>query len=100
MPVVINSAIQAQISTLPSADQQRLASLLKQLSNNSRVVPENMSRLADQENLWSARITRNLRAIFRIYGDDVELLAVARPHQLGNYLRRKPANAHSPRHDS
>lgn len=100
MPVIINSAIQAQISTLPPADQRRLASLLTRLSNNSQAVLKNMNRLAGQENLWSTRITHDLQAVFRIYGENVELLAIARPNQLGSYLRKELANAHSPRHHS
>jgi Txe/YoeB family toxin of Txe-Axe toxin-antitoxin module len=100
MTIFINSAIQAQISTLPVADQTRIASVLHQLENTPRRIPENVHRLIGQNDLWSARITRNLRAIFRITDDDIYLLAIARPQQVDHYLRNELADADSRRHHS
>jgi mRNA-degrading endonuclease RelE of RelBE toxin-antitoxin system len=91
MEVHVNSAIRAQLSTLPDSDQAKTESVLQKLRQG---LPRTASirRLRENGNLWEVRITSRLRALLRIESDHVEVLAVARPDQLQRYWRRELAS--------
>jgi mRNA-degrading endonuclease RelE of RelBE toxin-antitoxin system len=88
MEVHVNSAIRAQLSTLPDSDQAKTESILQKLTQGLPRTP-NIRRLRGNGDLWELRITSRLRALLRIENDRVEVLAVARPDQLQRYWRRE-----------
>jgi mRNA-degrading endonuclease RelE of RelBE toxin-antitoxin system len=85
MEILANSAIQAQLSTMPEADQDRVDSMLQRLAQHPESVRDHLRRRDD--NLWEFRITSRLLALVRIEKDRIELLAVARPDQLDLYRK-------------
>jgi hypothetical protein len=85
--ILANTAIKAQLSTLPESDQNIVDSMLKKLAQDSRSVASNLSKVSTGKNLWELQITSHLRALVRIDEDRIEVLAVARPDQLKRYWR-------------
>ena len=85
MEILVNSAIEAQLSTMPAADQDRVDSMLQRLAQQPESVRDHRRRRDD--NLWEFRITSRLLALVRIEKDRIELLALARPDQLDFYRK-------------
>jgi hypothetical protein len=85
--ILANTAIKAQLSTLPESDQNSVDSMLKKLAQDTRSVQSNLSKVSTGKNLWELQITSHLRALVRIDEDQIEILAVARPDQLKRYWR-------------
>jgi mRNA-degrading endonuclease RelE of RelBE toxin-antitoxin system len=92
MEVSANTAIQAQLSTLPASDQDRVDSMLKMLAQNPESMATHLKRLTPEKNLWEFRITSRLRALVRIGNERIEILAIARPDQLDQYRRTDSAS--------
>ncbi len=89
--ILVNSAIKAQLSTLPEAEQIQTDAMLQRLGQDFPGLP-NLKRLRAASNLWELRISSRLRALVRIENDRANVLAVARPDQLQRYWRRELAS--------
>ena len=85
MEVSANSAIKAQLSTLPESDQDRVDSMLKTLAQDPQSLADHLRQVPGDNNLWEVRITSRLRALVRIENNRIEILAIARPDQLDRY---------------
>lgn len=92
MEVLANTAIRAQLSTLPESDQDRVDSMLQKLAQDAKSVRDHLRQIRTDTNLWELRITSRLRALLRIENDRIEVLAVARPDQLNRYWRSDVAS--------
>jgi mRNA-degrading endonuclease RelE of RelBE toxin-antitoxin system len=81
--VLIGSAAQAQISTMPESDQRRIAAILQKLEYEFPDMrgPE-LFQVRRTGNLWKLRVTPNLLALVQISGDLAIVVAVARQDQL------------------
>jgi len=90
--VLANTAIRAQLSTLPESDQDRVDSMLQKLAQDAKSVRDHLRQIRTDTNLWELRITSRLRALLRIENDRIEVLAVARPDQLNRYWRSDVAS--------
>jgi mRNA-degrading endonuclease RelE of RelBE toxin-antitoxin system len=88
----INSAIRAQLSTLPKSDQTRFERELGRLAENPQSPSPTKRRVSPDRDLWELRISPQLRALVRIKNDKVVVLAVVRHDQLARYLRGKLTN--------
>jgi mRNA-degrading endonuclease RelE of RelBE toxin-antitoxin system len=82
MELEINSAIKAQLSTLPKADQSRAERVLKRVAENPRSPSSIKRRLTSDPDLWLVRLNPKLRALVRIADTKMTVLAVARDDQL------------------
>ena len=91
MELEINSAIKAQLSTLPKVDQLRAERVLKRVAENPHVPASIKSRLTSDPNLWQVRISPKLRALVKITNGRVTVVAVARHDQLKRYLPAESA---------
>jgi mRNA-degrading endonuclease RelE of RelBE toxin-antitoxin system len=80
-----NGAVQAQLATLPRLDQARAERALTRLVENPNSSSPVKKRLIQDRNLWSVRISPQLRALVRIDHDKVTLIAIARHDELGRY---------------
>jgi hypothetical protein len=89
--VLVNSAIKAQLSTLPESEQVQTDVMLQRLAREFPGLP-NLKPLPAASNLWELRISSRLRALVRIENDQANVLAVARPDQLQRYWRRELAS--------
>ncbi len=87
MELMINSAIKAQISTMPDADQRATETTFRKLAEEFPNVPDLRKR---DDNLWELNITPDLLALVRIESGRVEVLAVMRLEQLQYYRLREP----------
>ena len=90
MELLINSAIKAQLSTMPDSDQLKTEAALHSLTQEFPNVP-GLRRVGADGNLWELSITFRLRAFLRVESDRAEVIAVVRPDQLQRYLRRELA---------
>jgi len=88
--LLINSAIKAQLSTLPDSDQLKTEAALHRLTQEFPNLP-GLRRLGADGNLWELSITTRLRAFVRVESNRAEVIAVARPDQLQRYLPRELA---------
>jgi mRNA-degrading endonuclease RelE of RelBE toxin-antitoxin system len=84
MEVILNSAIKAQISTLPVSDQAKLNSKLQKLSPELRP-SRNIIRAAGSNNMWVLRVTPDLRALLQVQNDKITVIAVSRNEQIERY---------------
>jgi mRNA-degrading endonuclease RelE of RelBE toxin-antitoxin system len=84
MEVILNSAIKAQISTLPASDRAKLNSRLQKLSPELRPSP-NLMRVATANNMWVLRVTPDLRALLQVEDDKITVIAVSRHQQIERY---------------
>ncbi len=82
MQLEINSAIKAQLSTLPKADQSRAERVLRRVAENPRSPSSIKKRLTSDPNLLLVKLDPKLRALVRIEDGKVRVLAVARQDQL------------------
>jgi hypothetical protein len=110
MEVVMNSAIKAQVSTLPETDQVKLETMLRRLAPTKidppsktepplgkiKSIPEDLRdpgrvRIGDarQSPPRTPYRTPQLRALLKIENDRIEVVAVARPDQLKRYWRQE-----------
>ncbi|HJU16319.1 MAG TPA: hypothetical protein VJ770_07600 [Stellaceae bacterium] len=87
MELLINSAIKAQISTMPDADQHATEAVFHRLAEEFPNVPDLRKK---DGNLWELNITPRLLALVRIESGRVEILAVMRLEQLQHYRLREP----------
>jgi hypothetical protein len=87
MKISANSAIQSQLSTLPTRDQEHVTSVLS--SFDPARASDHVRKIPNDNNLYEVRITSRLRALVRIRRDldQVELLAVVRPDQIDRYVK-------------
>jgi mRNA-degrading endonuclease RelE of RelBE toxin-antitoxin system len=88
MQLEANSALQAQISTLPPNDRLRTQSALARLAENPNSSSPTKRRLSSSDpGLWEVKIGPQLRALVRIEHEKVILLAVARKDEIKRYLQ-------------
>lgn len=80
MKVLIGSAAQAQISTMPESDQTQVAAALLKLHDKFSNMEE-LRRIAPDEDLWEVRVTPDLRAVVQVAKDRAVVIAVARRDQ-------------------
>ncbi len=92
MELVINSAIRAQLSTLPESDESRTDEMLRKLAQDFHGMRTNLRRIPRSEELWELGITSRLRALVRIAGNQIIVVAVARPDQLEQYWQKRAAS--------
>jgi hypothetical protein len=86
MELLINSAIKAQISTMPDADQLATETAFHRLAEEFPNLPDLRKK---DGNLWELNITPDLLALVRVESGRVEVLAVARPEHLQHYRLRE-----------
>jgi hypothetical protein len=89
MELLINSAIKAQLSTMPDADQRATETAFHRLAEEFPNVPD-LRKVGKDSNLWELNITPCLLALVRIENGRVEVLAVMRLEQLQHYRLREP----------
>jgi hypothetical protein len=87
MQVSANTAVKSQLSTLPKSDQAHLNSVLINLDTARE--KGDIRKIPNGDTLFEIRISSTLRALVRIKkeGDEVEILAIARPDQLEQYIK-------------
>ena len=84
--VEINTAVRAQLLTMSAADQKRVRRAVDQLEANF----PNVSglRKVGQE-LWSLRVTPQIRMLLRTLPNALRIVALARPEQIQRYSVRR-----------
>jgi hypothetical protein len=90
MKLLINSAIKAQISTMPDADQIATEAALRRLAEEFPNVPD-LRKVREDGNLWELTVTPRLLAFVRIENDRAEVIAIMRSEQLQYYRLRESA---------
>jgi hypothetical protein len=85
----INSAVRAQLSTMPALDQSKIIRKLEELALQlpSKRGLRRISAAAEDD-LWELRISSRIRVLIRIANDQFDVLAVARVDQMERYVRR------------
>ena len=84
MEVILNSAIKAQISTLPASDRARLNARLHKLPPVLRPT-RSIIRVAGSNNMWVLRVTPDLRALLQVDDDKITVIALSREQQIERY---------------
>jgi mRNA-degrading endonuclease RelE of RelBE toxin-antitoxin system len=85
LPFEANSAVQAQLSTLPTSDQLLTQRALTRLAENPNSSTPIKKRLGLDHDLWEVKISPQLRALVRIEHDKLTVLAIARHDEIARY---------------
>ncbi len=88
MELVLLSAVRVQLSTLPVAELEATLSKLRQLAGNPDQMGHEARRVRSDPDLWMVHLSGRLRALVRIQGNQLQVLAVAPLDQLTPYLER------------
>lgn len=88
MRVLIGSAAQAQLSTMPESDQRQVTAILQKLDDKFPKMEE-LRRIVAAGNLWEMRVTPDLRVLVQIAKDQATVVALGRRNQLRHYLARR-----------
>jgi hypothetical protein len=79
--VEMNSAVAAQLLTMPMADQKKIRRAIVQLEDFPKV--EGLFKLSPE--IWSLRVSQDLRMFVQIVSDALRIVALASPEQLQRY---------------
>lgn len=93
MELVVPAAISAQFGILSDAEHGAMLSRLHQLAGDPDRFGTDVKKSPSDANLWTVRLSGRMRALVRVEGDRLRVLAVAPLDQLVPYLEPKGQQA-------
>ena len=93
MELVVSTAVSAQLGILPDAEHDAMVCRLRQLAADSARLGNDVKKSPSDTNLWTVRLSGRMRALVRVEGDQLRVVAVAPLDQLLPYLEPKGQQA-------
>lgn len=93
MQLVVPTAVSAQLGILPDAEHDAMLSRLQQLAGDPARLGSDVQKSPSDADLWTVRLSGRMRALVRVEGDQLRVLAVAPLDQLIPYLEFKGQQA-------
>lgn len=85
--LIVSSAAQAQLSTMPEVDQKLLTAILQRLDESYPDL-SGLKKIKGPGELWELRVNPDIRLVVRIVKERIFVIAVSRQDQLQEYLSR------------